>query len=70
MVAEHRVKEGSRVLLTCKNGLSYAGEVLAWTTTPRGEPAVVVELDRGSGFSIMAPLRFVERLREVPIVPT
>ncbi len=58
---------GCRVVLNCKNGLAYAGVVTAYAPTPRGQPAVIVELDADSGFSILCPLQFVARLREVPI---
>jgi|GEM_PF-3127204 hypothetical protein len=58
---------GRRVILGCVNGLSYAGVITAYTPSPRGEPAVVVELDSSSGFSVLCPLPFVASLREVPI---
>jgi len=53
--------------LTCKNSLSFAGVVTAFGDSPRGEDAVIVELDAASGFSVLCPLHFVDRFREVPI---
>lgn len=58
---------GDRVIMTCRNSLSFAGVVTAFEDSPRGEQAVIVELDAASGFSVLCPLRFVERFREVPI---
>jgi hypothetical protein len=58
---------GDRVILTCKNSLSFAGVVTAFGDSPRGEDAVIVELDAASGFSVLCPLHFVDRFREVPI---
>jgi hypothetical protein len=58
---------GRRVILRCTNGLSFTGIITAYPPSPRGEPAVVVELDSTSGFSVLCPLSFVASLREVPI---
>jgi len=58
-----------RVVLTCKNTLSYAGLMRQLTSTGSHGPAVQVELDEESGFSILCPLSFVEKITVVPIHP-
>lgn len=56
-----------RVVLTCKNNLSYAGVVKGLLIPFEDIEYVAVELDEKSGFAIMSPLNFVEKVIEIPI---
>jgi hypothetical protein len=54
---------GKRVILTTMGQLSYAGICRGIVKDPAGREAIAVELDPESGFVVLCPVRFVERLQ-------
>jgi hypothetical protein len=56
-----------RIVLTCKNNLSYSGILKNIIALPEDKEYVMVELDEKSGFAILSPKDFIERVLEIPI---
>lgn len=57
---------GKRVVIMCKNNLTFAGKFLDTMDAYNGQ-LLRIETDRVSGFGILVPQRFVKKILEVPV---
>ncbi len=58
---------GKRIVLTCKNNMSYSGLAKGIMKSDVLHESIIVELDSSSGFSILCPSDFIENITIVPI---
>lgn len=61
------IETGDRMILTCKNNLSYAGVMLGMLRSPADRKCVAIELDQESGFAVLCPIDFIQEIKKVPI---
>lgn len=58
---------GKRVILTSRGNLSYAGRCFGTMSAPCGKTAVAIVLDEASGFSVLCPVDYIQRLLVLPV---